>query len=120
MSSPVDPVLLEDILFQCIFAMGCGAQMDVDREAVKAFLTKVRPGFSKALFGPSPIGAAPGLPRWTPVRAFILNCCEAVGRLAAQKAAADGKYSIDTTHLMDAYSKVRTGNAGGPGDFCPP
>jgi hypothetical protein len=112
-------VFIEDVLFQCMYAVGCGAQMPVDRDALKKLLTKVRPAFTAMLTGPSPIGDPPGLPRWNKVRAYILNCWQAIGRLAAYNASADGKYSIEQKHLMAAYKKVRSGNAGGPGGFCP-
>jgi hypothetical protein len=112
---------VEDVLFQCIYAVGCGAQMSIDRNALKELLEKVRPAFTTTLVtGPSPIGLPAGAPRWDPVKGFILNCSEAIGRLAAQKAAADGKLSIENSHLMEAYHKVRTSNGGLPGNaFCP-
>ena len=122
MSGPAtapDP-FIEEVLFHCIYALGCGAQMDIERDALIALLDKVRPGYTTALNAPGLTASDPqGEPRWDKVKSFLLRCSEAIGRLAAQKATAAGSFTIKENHLMDAYSVVRTGNAGGPGSFCP-
>ena len=119
MSAAVPDPFIEEVLFHCIYAIGFGAQMDIEREALKALLDKIRPGFTATLNAPALTPSdPPGPPRWDKVKSFILRCGEATGRLAAQKATAAGAFAIKTNHLMDAYSIVRTGNAGGPGGFC--
>jgi hypothetical protein len=121
---------VDEVLVHCAYAVGSGARMKIDRAALIALRNHVEApageaemGFRFALTRPQnpldPKDPPPGEPRWKPVRGFVLDCCDAVGQLAAMKALERGSRVIELDDLKKAYNIVSATNSGLPGPFCP-
>jgi len=120
---------VDEVLEHCAYAIGCGAQMNIQRTALIALRNHVEgpaagPGMRQELTRPQnpqdPNDPPPGQPRWNKFASFILNCCQSIGRLAADNARQRGSITITLNDdLKPAYNKVSAANTGGPGPFCP-
>ena len=117
---------VDEVLAQCTYAIGAGAGMKIERAALVALrvhLEKPGAGFRHHLTRPQnpadPNDKPPGEPRWTPHAAFILDCCDAIGRLAALTALNRGSRVIELADLKTAYNTVSKANTELPGPFCP-
>lgn len=103
-------VLVDEVLFHCIFAIGRGAGMNIQRESLVTWRKVVFPFTSQFICNKSsPAGdpSKPGEERWKTVRDHILVVCEAVGRLGAKTATEHGRTVITPDDLKYAFNKVR-------------
>jgi hypothetical protein len=67
-----------------------------------------------------PADPGPGEGRWKLQGDFVLDCCEAIGRLAASLAVSRGSRTIQLPDLKQAFKVVSDQNHGRlPGPFCP-
>src|SRR5262245_32349550 len=121
---------VDDVLSQCVYALGCGARMKIQRAALVELrdhvenppgaATGLRHELTKPKDPLDPADPGPGEGRWKLHRDFILDCCEAVGRLAASLAVARGSRVIQLPDLKQAFKTVSAQNHGPlPGPFCP-
>jgi hypothetical protein len=119
-------VITDHVLSQCSFAIGAGAGMKIRLDALGALRDRLQDPFEGILTSPEEEGGPPptaeeSAERWKDVDNFILGCCDAIGRLAANNAAARGSRVIEVQDLKPAYNKVSAANTGPePGNFCPP
>jgi hypothetical protein len=128
----VERQFLDTVLTQCAYSLGCGAQMPISGQALRAVMKHCRgnmddvesdKGFAKALYGPlagaedTYVGGA----RWAVSKSFITDCCVEIGRRAAANARARGAVRIDEElDLKPAFNLVSTANTGDlAGDYCP-
>jgi len=113
---------VEEVLRQCMFAVGVGAQMNIQAGALEGVCNKVREEWDAALRKPTDNShpGNPGRDRWNYVKYFLLACSEAVGQKAAELAKADGSIAIQREHLRKAFNKVSDGNTAvaGAGEYC--
>jgi hypothetical protein len=99
-----------EVLLHCIFAIGRGADMNIQRESLVKWWQVVYPYTSNFIcLKESPAGdhSAPGEERWETVRERILEICEAVGRLGARTAIDRGGIVITPDDLKHAFNTVR-------------
>jgi len=115
---------VDQLLFQCAYALGTGAQMPIQRKAVTGLTKVTRPGFKKQMVDNvgDPTDEAQLEAEWGKSSAFILSCCVRIGQVAATNAntASPPHFSITQPDLKKAYNDVRVAFAAGlPGEFCP-
>ena len=117
---------VDEVLAHCTYAVGAGAGMKIERAALvalRAHLETPGNGFRHYITKPQdpldPKSTPPGPPRWTPHAAFILDCCDTIGRLAAITALNRGGRVIGLPDLKTAYNTVSSANTVLPGPFCP-
>jgi hypothetical protein len=112
-------VTADEILDECLVAFGSGTgALGTHYEAVAALKRFFRPKFENALRRDTQ--------RWKDQddahvleRLFVLRCCQAIGRLAAQKATARGALTISEADANDARDDVVAANQGpASGDWC--
>jgi hypothetical protein len=118
-TAAVRVVTVDEILDECLVAYGSGTGgLGTHYLAVAALKRFFRPKFERALRNDDV--------RWTDKdeahileRLFVLRCCQAIGRLAAQKATARGALAISENDANAARADVVAANQGGaPGDWC--
>jgi hypothetical protein len=115
---------LEQVLRHCVYALGAGAGMPIESDALERVTLHVRDAFFATLHR----GGNPAQ-EWRNVRYFLLTCCEEIGRRAAQYARDNAKIAIPFTvpgvlpsnkGLKHAYNEVSAANTGAAaGDYCP-
>ena len=110
-SDALSDALVEEILMHCLFAIGRGAQMDIERKALARWRQAVEAATTKFIYDdPSPQQgdtSKPGEPRWDRWKDPILRLCEALGKLAARNALDDGKSVIQREHLRSAFNTLK-------------
>ena len=122
--------IVAEVLAHCVYAVGSGARMKIERAALIALRDHVEDpagsakGLRHELTRPkdplNPRDPEPGEDRWKIHAGFVLECCEATGRLAAATAVARGSRVIRVEDLKKAYKIVSAENSGPvPGIFCP-
>ena len=123
--------IVDEALNQCVFAVGCGAGMKIERKPLTKLrnhvadpagaATGLRHELTKPADPQNPADPAPGTEaRWKLHDEFVLDCCVAIGRLAAAKAVARGSRVIQEQDLNAAFTAVSQENHGAlPGPFCP-
>jgi hypothetical protein len=113
----------DEVLLQCAFALGRGAQMPIERKALAALGYVVRSGFLNVLSAvKDPTSEVEIDTQWKKSSDFILACCVRIGQVAATNAdfAKPAHYAITEADLKAAYKSVRAPFAAGlPGEFCP-
>lgn len=121
---------IDEVLAQCVYALGCGACMKIQREALielrdhvadpRGAARGLRYELTRARDTSDPNDPEPGEDRWKIRKDFVLECCEAVGRLAAATAMRRGSRVIKREDLVSSYKTVSVENRGQlPGMFCP-
>jgi hypothetical protein len=114
---------VNELLLQCAFAIGHGAQMPIQRNALAALSAHVRAGFLDALSGVDPNDLTKLEAEWKKSADFILNCCVRIGQVAATNAntaTPAAHFAITDADLRSAYGSVRAPFAAGlPGEYCP-
>ena len=113
--------LIENILFQCVFALGCGAQMSIKRSALAELKDHCGDAFKTVIerddrgVG----GLPPGEQKWDAVKFKLLDACENIGKVAALKATAANEITIGPVILKEAYMQVKVKYEPGAGEYCP-
>jgi hypothetical protein len=119
---------LEQVLRQCMYAVGAGAGMPIHAQALERVCLHVRDGFFSGLNKPGKSAPA----EWNNVKHFLMACCEEIGRQAAADAHSRALIAIPFRvddpvtgniigGLAKAYNDVSTNNdtSGGAGEYCP-
>jgi hypothetical protein len=111
--SDYDDPLVEEILMHCLFAIGRGAQMDIERPALvgwRGAVHKATHDFIRNPVSPSTGDrSGPGEPRWNHWKAPVLALCESLGRLGAIIALQRGQSFIHVEDLREAFGKLQEG-----------
>jgi hypothetical protein len=111
-------ITVDQIIYDCLVAYGGGTGGVPTRpDAVKSLIDFARPKFQQALNN-DPNRWSDIDPAHTLERLFVLRCCQAVGRLAAQKATQRGVLSIHVEDAVAARTAVVNANSPAPGEWC--
>jgi hypothetical protein len=116
---------VDELLLQCAFAIGRGAQMPIERKAIAGLAGVVRGGFVTALKTgvKDPEDETQLNDQWKTSSEFIISCCIRIGHVAATNAdlaKPSAHFAITEADLKAAYKSVRAAFAAGlPGEYCP-
>jgi hypothetical protein len=111
-------VTIDQIVYECLVAYGAGTgTVPTASDAVQSLIAFFRPKFQQALNN-DPDRWSDIDPPHTLERLFVLRCCQAVGRLAAQNATKRGVLSIHAEDVEAARNMVINANSPVPGEWC--
>ncbi len=90
---------VDEVLCQCFFAIGSGAKMPIQGDAVAALRDKYPTHFQTVFQNDANA--------WNLEGHFVLEYCRSIGSLAAHKATAQGATRIEEQEVLDASDAVQ-------------